>query len=77
MTKEELHRSAKFKVGDTAFVNGLEKVAVLKRFYRPTTRTIMYTVQGRWGSLDIAEDRLSRELAGPDHFSSTSTRGRH
>lgn len=76
MTKEELARMALFEVGDTAYVNGLERVRVEGRFYRRSTGTIMYRVTGRWGPSDQPEERMRKHHAGLDPFNDATARRR-
>ncbi|MBL7950089.1 MAG: hypothetical protein JNM62_00100 [Flavobacteriales bacterium] len=67
---------ARFEVGDTVWVNGLVKAEVLRRFYRCSTRKIMYEVKGRYGPHSVEEARLHKNQVGPDHWADARVRGR-
>lgn len=76
MDIQELIKKAAYAVGDEVYVNGLEPATVLSRFYRRSTRMIMYGVKTKYGSTSVVQDRLMKNPVGPDHWGSARTRGR-
>jgi|GEM_PF-5996620 hypothetical protein len=59
MDTKVLEQRARYKVGDKVYVNGLEPATVTARYYRRSTRTIVYDIVGRYGPIPrIGEERL-------------------